>query len=210
MWYGRDRRRPEQGDSLDNTSGWRRVRANRQVRLGGNEGGRDRGAPWKPVALEGGGRQSCSVAVDRAGTRSIVGRFGEKCRDRKRTARLQHGGLRIKAAANRIKRSLLPTMDGIASLGCTVAEAYDTNWEGGGRFRGLLGGGTGIYSGRLSASQPLSQVGNKGRAPAFFGLGTNVHGWSLPIPGRSRASCGVVVSLKMSALGDVGNYSTCR
>ena len=35
-------------------SGWRRAGGNRQVRLGGNEGGRDRVAPWKPVALEGG------------------------------------------------------------------------------------------------------------------------------------------------------------
>ena len=31
---------------------------------------------------------------------------------------------------------------------------------------------------RLSASESLSQVGNEGGAPAFFGLGTNVHGWS--------------------------------
>ena len=38
-----------------NTSEWRGARANRQVHLSGNEGGRDRGAPWKPVALEGGG-----------------------------------------------------------------------------------------------------------------------------------------------------------
>ena len=38
-------------------------------------------------------------------------------------------------------------MDGIVSLGCTVAEARYTNWEGGGRCRGSLGGGTGIFSG---------------------------------------------------------------
>ena len=50
-------------------------------------------------------------------------------------------------------------MDGIASLGCAVAEARDTDWEGGGKFRGSLGGGTGIF-------------------PAFVGLGTIVHGWS--------------------------------
>ena len=31
---------------------------------------------------------------------------------------------------------------------------------------------------RLSASKSLSQVGKKRRAPAFVGLGTNVHGWS--------------------------------
>ena len=37
-----------------NTSGWRRARKNRQMRLGGNGGDRDRGAPWKAVALEGG------------------------------------------------------------------------------------------------------------------------------------------------------------
>ena len=30
---------------------------------------------------------------------------------------------------------------------------------------------------RLSASEPLPQVGNEG-APAFVGLGTNVHDWS--------------------------------
>ena len=63
---------------------------------------------------------------------------------------------------------------------------------------------------RLSAPELLSQVGNKGEAPVFVGLGTNVHGWSLPILGRSRESCGVVVSPKMSASGDVGNYSTWR
>ena len=76
-----------------NTSGWRRATANRQVRLDGNEGGRDRGAPWKPVALERGARQSCSVALERVGTRSVVRGFGEKCRDRKGMTRLQHGGL---------------------------------------------------------------------------------------------------------------------
>ena len=49
-----------------NTSGWRRAEgvgrcasaamkgAGTGVCLGGIEGGRDRGAPWKPVALEGG------------------------------------------------------------------------------------------------------------------------------------------------------------
>ena len=57
--------------------------------------------------------------------------------------RLQRGE---KVAANRIKRLLLLPMDGIASLGCAVAEAIDTNWEGGGRCRGSLGGGTGIFS----------------------------------------------------------------
>ena len=31
---------------------------------------------------------------------------------------------------------------------------------------------------RLSASEPFSQVGNEGGAPAFVGLGTNYHGWS--------------------------------
>ena len=51
-----------------------------------------------------------------------------------------------KAAASRINRLLLLPMDRIASLGCTVAEARDTNWEGC-RYRGSLGGGTGIYCG---------------------------------------------------------------
>ena len=60
---------------------------------------------------------------------------------------------------------------------------------------------------RLTASEPLSQVCNKGGAPAFVGLGTNVHGWSLPILGRSRVSCGVVVSLITWVSGDVENYS---
>ena len=40
-------------------------------------------------------------------------------------------------------------------------------------------------------------------SPVFVGLGTNVHGWSLLIPGRSRVSYGVVVSLKRSVSGDV-------
>ena len=43
--------------------------------------------------VEGGGRQSCSVAMERVGTRSVVGGFGEKCRDRKGITRLQRGGL---------------------------------------------------------------------------------------------------------------------
>ena len=76
-----------------NTLGWRTAWGIRKVRLGGNGGGRDRGAPWKPVALKGGARQSCTVAMERVGTRSAVRRFGEKCRDRKRTTRLQRGGL---------------------------------------------------------------------------------------------------------------------
>ena len=38
-----------------NTLEWRRAWGIRQVRLGGNGGGRDRRAPWKPVALKGGG-----------------------------------------------------------------------------------------------------------------------------------------------------------
>ena len=61
---------------------------------------------------------------------------------------------------------------------------------------------------RLSASEPLSKVGHKGGAPAFVDLGTDVHGWSLPILARIRVSRGVVVSLKTSASGDVGNYCT--
>ena len=45
-----------------NTSGWRSARRDRQARLGGNEGGRSRGAPWKPVALErGGAAEFCRV-----------------------------------------------------------------------------------------------------------------------------------------------------
>ena len=69
-------------------------------------------------------------------------------------------------------------MNGIASLGCTVAEARDTNWEGGGICRGSLGGGTGIVSGvcrprnhcpryvmkelrRLSASKPMSMASRR-------------------------------------------------
>ena len=75
-----------------NTSGWRRTRANLQVRLGGNEGRRDRDSPWKPVALEGGARQNCSVGLEMAGTRWVIGDFGEKYRDRKRMTRLQRGG----------------------------------------------------------------------------------------------------------------------
>ena len=130
-----------------NTSGWRRAWGIRQVRLGVNGGGRDRGAPWKPVALKGGARQSCSVAMERVGTRSVVGGFGEKCRDRKGMTRLQRGGLGEKAAANRIKRLLLLPMDGIDSLGCPLPKARGTNWEGGGRCRGSLGGGTVIFSG---------------------------------------------------------------
>ena len=66
------------------------------MRLGGNEGGRDRGAPWKPDALKGGTRQSCSVAMERVGTRSVVGGFVEKCRERKGMTRLQRGGLGAK------------------------------------------------------------------------------------------------------------------
>ena len=76
-----------------NTPGWRRAWGNRQVRPGGNERSRDRGAPWKPVALEGGVWQSCSVALERVGTRLVVGGFGEKCRDRIGMTRLQRGGL---------------------------------------------------------------------------------------------------------------------
>ena len=56
-----------------NTSGWRTAWGSRQVRLGGNGGGRDRGAPWKPVALKGGARQSCSVGLERVGTKLVVG-----------------------------------------------------------------------------------------------------------------------------------------
>ena len=100
-----------------NTSGWRRERANRQVRLVGNEGGRDRGAPWTLVALEGGARQSCSIALDRAGTRSAVGGFREKCRGRKGIARFQRGGLGWQGGRQSNKRLLLLPMDGIASLG---------------------------------------------------------------------------------------------
>ena len=44
--------RPEQRRLCGNTSGWRTAWGIRQVRLGGNGGGRDRGAPWKPVALK--------------------------------------------------------------------------------------------------------------------------------------------------------------
>ena len=40
-----------------------------------------------------------------------------------------------KAAANRIKRLLRVPVDGIHSLGCSVAEGRYTNWEGGGRCR---------------------------------------------------------------------------
>ena len=54
----------------------------------GNRGDWDRGAPWKPVALKGGARQSCFVALERVGTRSVVGGFGEKCLDRKGMTRL--------------------------------------------------------------------------------------------------------------------------
>ena len=60
----------------------------------------------------------------------------------------------------------------------------------------------------LLASKPLSQVGYEGGAPAFVGLGTNVHDWSLPRLGRSRVSLGVVVSLKTSVSRDVGKIST--
>ena len=63
------------------------------MRMGGNEGARDRGALWKPDALKGGARQSCSFPMERVGTRSVVGGFSEKCRDRKGTTRLQRGGL---------------------------------------------------------------------------------------------------------------------
>ena len=52
------------------------------------------GFPWKPVTLEGGARQSCSVALEWAGTRLVVGGFGKKCQGRKRVARLQRAGLR--------------------------------------------------------------------------------------------------------------------
>ena len=130
-----------------NTSGWRRVWGIRQVRLGGIEDGRDRGAQRKPVAFGGGTREHCAAASERAETRSVAGEVIEKCRDRKRVTRLQRGGFRGKAAAKRITRLLLVPMDGIACLGCTVAEARDTNWEGGGRCLCSLGGGTGILSG---------------------------------------------------------------
>ena len=38
-------------------------------------------------------RQSCSAPLERVGKRSVVGELGEKCRDRKRMAGLQRGGL---------------------------------------------------------------------------------------------------------------------
>ena len=63
------------------------------MRLNGNEGGRDRGSPWDSTALERGARQSCFVALERVGTRSVVGGFNEKCRDRKWMTRLPRGGL---------------------------------------------------------------------------------------------------------------------
>ena len=86
-------RRPEQGGSVVTRWGGQRHGGIRQVRLGDNGGGRDRGAPWKPVALKWGARQSCFVAMERVGTRSVVGGFGEKCRDRKGMTRLQRGEL---------------------------------------------------------------------------------------------------------------------
>ena len=63
------------------------------MRLGGNGGGRDRGAPWKPVALKGGARQSCSVVMERVRRRSVERGFGEKFLDRKGLTRLRRGGL---------------------------------------------------------------------------------------------------------------------
>ena len=114
---------------------------------------------WKPLAWEGRARQGCPAKLEMVGTKSVVGEYGEKCRDRKEMTRLHRGGLRGKAAAKRIKRFLFMSMHGIDILGCTVADASDTNWEGGGRCRRSLGGGSGTF-------------------PAFVGLGTNVHGWS--------------------------------
>ena len=46
---------------------------------------------------------------------------------------------------------------------------------------------------RLSASEPMSMADR---------------GNGVLILGRSRVSCGVVVSLKLSVSGDVGNYFT--
>ena len=94
--------------------------------------------------------------------------------------------------AYQIKRLLLRPMDGIASLRCTVAEATYAHWEGDGRCRGSLGSVTGIFSG---VDRPRNQC-------PWVVLGTVL------ILGKSRVSCGVVVALKMSVLGDVGNYST--
>ena len=68
---------------------------------------------------------------------------------------LQRGGLEGNGATIRMKRLLLLPMDGVASLGCTVAESIDTNWEGGGRCR-------------------VSLVGCTGNFPASVGLGTIV------------------------------------
>ena len=54
------------------TSGLRKAWGVRQVRLEDDGGKQDRGFPWKKVALAGRARQSCSAALERAGTRSVV------------------------------------------------------------------------------------------------------------------------------------------
>ena len=89
--------------------GVEKVRKNWQVRHVGNEGGRDRGALWKTGHVGGGPGQSWK----RVGTRSGVGGFGGKRRDRKGVARLQCGGLEgSRAAAKLMKRLLLLPIGG--------------------------------------------------------------------------------------------------
>ena len=87
------------------------------MRLGGNKEGRDRDAPWKPIALEGGRDRVVLSRWEGAETRSIVDGFDRKRRDRKGVsgslATRRVGG---KAASKRIKRLLPLPMVGFASV----------------------------------------------------------------------------------------------
>ena len=108
----------------------------------------------------GGARQSCSVALERVGTRSVVERFGEKCRDRKGMTRLQSGGL------------------GGGKGGCQTNKAVVVSADWGLPLTGLPLPKLGIRTGRAVENVEGHWVLVRQYFPAFVGLGTIIQGRS--------------------------------
>ena len=161
-----------------NTSGWRKACGIRRVRLRAMRGAGTEVFRGNQPGCREGEPQRCSVAFEREGARSIVGGFGEKCRDRKRMARFQHGGLGGKGRCQSNK-AIIASAYGWDCLS-RVYRCRSYGYELGRRWlmSRVVGWWYDNVFWRIAASQLWSQVRNKGGAPAFVGLGTNVHGWS--------------------------------
>ena len=153
-WLARDRRRPEQVASLVIRRGGERQGgtdrcASTVLKETGTEVLRENRSRWKGALAE----LLCCVGRGPERGRYLVGSVRNAGTERTwfvcNAAGLGQGECQAKTHG-----LLLLPVGGFASLGCTVAEARDTNWAGGGRSRGSLGGGTGTY---FSVCRPRNQ-----------------------------------------------------